>query len=148
MVTAPTGPSTYLVIMGLLDWITRTVGRDLDRRVSGAQGEASGRYEPLADDPPLVVRARLGQGQQGTVRMQAGGAVHTGQASLTAEVGTGAQLRGSTLAVEAEVSAVPAGGLATLTAELSQGHGLQTYSVEGRPDSAGRARLRLVVDLG
>jgi hypothetical protein len=134
--------------MGLLQWITRTVGRDLDRRVTGAQGEASGRYEPLADDPPLLVRARLGEGQQGTVRLRAAGAEHTGEGSVTAEVGTGAQLRGSSLSVEAEVRAAPGGALATLGVELSQGHGVQTYSVEARPDAGGRARLRLVVDLG
>src|SRR5689334_5818880 len=134
--------------MGLLEWITRTVGRDLDRRVSGADGEASGRYEPLADDLALVVRARLGQGQQGTLRLRGAGAEHTGEGSLTAEAGTGAQLRGSTMAVEAEVHTAPAGALATLTAELSQGDGLATYSVEARPDANGRAHLRLVVDIG
>jgi hypothetical protein len=137
--------------MAILDWLGRVVGRDLDRRVSGAAGTAQGRYDSLSDDEPLLVNARLGDGQRGTLtvhapsRQEHGGG--GGDGRLTVDLGPGRDLRGGKLAVEAEVSG-GARGLAALIVELSQPGGGDTYSVEAAPDEHGRARLRLSIELG
>jgi hypothetical protein len=133
--------------MGILDWLSRVVGRDLDRRVSGATGTAQGRYESLSDDEPLVVRARLGDGQRGTVVVRLPPRQEHGEGTLAVDLGPGRDLRGGTLAVEADV----AGGVhgpAALIVELSQPRGSDTYSVEAKPDGQGRAHLRLSIQLG
>jgi hypothetical protein len=133
--------------MGLLAWITRAVGRDLDRRVSGSQGTAEGRFEPVIDDLPLRARVQLAEAQ-GTVELRAAGRQERGIGSAAAEVGPGRDLHGQTVSAEAEASGTP-GALASLTLELSQGtERRETYSVEGRLDAGGRARLRLSVSLG
>jgi len=133
--------------MGLLDWLGSAVGRDLDRRVSGAAGTAQGRYDSLSDDEPVLVRARLGDGQRGTLMAQAGERRAHGNDTLTVELGPGRDLRGETLAVEAVVTG-GAHGLAALIVELSQPGGGNTYPVEADPDERGRAHLRLSIHLG
>jgi hypothetical protein len=133
--------------MGLLAWISRAVGRDLDRRVSGAEGSARGHYHSLADEEPILVRAHLGDGQRGPLLLRAPGREEHGEGTLSVELGPGRELRGGTLTVEAEVSS-PSQALAALTVELSQSGGGDTYSVEGRPDQSGQARLRLSIELG
>ena len=133
--------------MGMLDWLNRVVGRDLDRRVSGATGTAQGRYDSLADDEPLVVRAHLGDGQRGTLVVRAPPREEHGEGTLTVELGPGRDLRGGALAVEAEVTG-GGHGLAALVVVLSQPRGSDTYSVEARPDEHGRAHLRLSIQLG
>jgi hypothetical protein len=139
--------------MGLLGWITGAVGRDLDRQVSGAEGEATARFDRLIDDAPLVVQARLRDGQRGTLllRAQGDGSPHEERAEnrLSCTLGPGRTLRAGTLTVEGTVSSAPARELAALTVEVSQPGGeSSTYSVEGRPDQTGGARLRLSVSLG
>jgi hypothetical protein len=133
--------------MGILDWLSRVVGRDLDRRVSGATGTAHGRYESLSDDEPLAVRARLGDGQRGTVMIHLPPRQEQGQGTLAIDLGPGRDLRGGTVAVEADVAG-GGHGLAALIVELSQPRGSETYSVEAQPDEQGRAHLRLSIQLG
>jgi hypothetical protein len=151
--------------MGWFARLTGAVGRDLDRRVSGAEATAEGRFD-LIDEAPLLVRAQLAEGQRGTLLLRApagdpghpAGRQERGEGRLACELGAGRALRGGTLTVEADVvgSARPA-ELATLTVELSQPrsgdaaaapHAFETYSVQGRADEAGRAHLRLSVTLG
>jgi hypothetical protein len=135
------------MIVGILGWLSRLVGRDLDRRVSGASGTAHGRYDSLSDDEPLVVHARLGDHQHGTLIFHASPRQEQGEGKLTVELGPGRDLRGGTIAVEAEVVG-GARGLATLIVELTQPRGSDTYSVEAVPDEHGRAHLRLSIQLG
>jgi hypothetical protein len=162
---------TYLslwrdITMGWLDWVTRAVGRDLDRRVSAADATAEGRFDSLLDEAPLEVRARLDEGQRGSLLLrvrsgdpaQPAGRQERGDGTLVCQLGPGRALRGGSLTIEAEVvgSSRPA-ELATLTVELSQPgsgdgaaapHAFETYSVQGRAGPDGRARLRLTVSLG
>jgi hypothetical protein len=133
--------------MGILDWLSRVVGRDLDRRVSGTAGTAQGRYESLSDDEPLVLRARLGDGQRGTLTLHSPPREEHGEGTLSVELGPGRALRGGALSVEAEVTG-GSHGLAALIVELSQPRGGDTYSVEAKPDEHGRAHLRLSIQLG
>jgi hypothetical protein len=141
------GRETYVVVMGLLSWISNAVGRDLDRHVSGAEGTAQGRHDSLADDEPLTVRARLGEGQRGTLVLRAPPREERGEGTLSVDLGPGRDLRGGAVAIEAHVTG-GAQGLAALVVELSQPRGGDTYSVEARPDQNGRAHLRLSVQLG
>jgi hypothetical protein len=144
-VTGGTDRRTYLKVMGVLEWITGRVGRDLDRRVSGAEGTAQGHFQRLVDDEALTLHARLGDGQRGTLVVRAPGREERGEGSLSIDLGEGRPLRGKTLVIEADVAAP---GLAALIVALSQPHGSDTFSVEGRPDQSGHARLHLSVLLG
>jgi hypothetical protein len=147
----PTGERTYLQSMGLLGWLDRKVGKDLDRRVSGAQGTAQARFDGLDDQAALQVQARLGDGQRGTLLLRARGEGPAqearGAGAVTLDLGPGKPWRGGTVTAEAEVSGAPAGALVTLMVEIA-GAERQTYSVEARPDPQGAARLTLTVDLG
>jgi hypothetical protein len=137
--------------MGLLSWLDRTVGRDLDRRVSGSEGTAQGRFDRLDDEAPVQAQARLSGGQRGTVVLRARGegppqeASGSGAASL--ELGPGKPWRGGSITAEAEVVAATPGALVTLTLEIASSQ-RESYSVEGRPDKSGTARLTFTVDLG
>ena len=88
--------------MGLLEWISGVVGRDLDRRVAGRDASAQGRYAGLVDDEPLLVRARLGDGLHGTLVLRAPGREERGEGTLSADLGPGRALRGSTLSIDSE----------------------------------------------
>jgi hypothetical protein len=147
----PTGERTYPEDMGLLDWLDRTVGKDLDRRVSGAEGTAQGRFDRLDDEAALQVQARLGEGQHGTLVLRARGEgapqEARGSGSARLDLGPGKPWRGGTVIAEADVTGATAATLAIVTMEISGGE-RQTYSVEARPDQQGAARLTLTVELG
>jgi hypothetical protein len=137
--------------MGLLSWLDRKVGRDLDRRVSGAQGTAQARFDGLDDEAALQVQARLGDGQRGTLHLRARGEGPAqearGAGAATLNLGPGKGWRGGTVTAEGEVTGATSSGLVTLTLEIA-GAQQQTYSVEARPDQQGAAHLTLTVELG
>jgi hypothetical protein len=137
--------------MGLLTWITRAVSRDLDRRVSGAEGTAQARFDRLADEAPLRAQARLGGVPRGAVRLRARGdepeQAATGEREVALDLGPGRPWRGGQVTAEADVAGGTAGALVTLTVEISGGDA-ETYSVEARADQQGRARLSLSIELG
>jgi hypothetical protein len=143
-------------LTGIIDLISRSAARDLDRRVHGAAAEADGQYEELVDDADLLVRARLSA--DGPLALEVHNSLggrerrEEGSRTLEANVGPGKNLRGGVLTVSAEaVHGAGADNLVALTVELSQSGGAsgpQTYSVEARLDGAGHARLRISVTLG
>jgi hypothetical protein len=151
--------------MGLLGWLTSRIGRDLDERVHGSSGVARDRFQAADDTAELIVRARLGGDHAGsvTIRARAGEAdgpapVEQGGASaVTASLGAAKPWRGGEINVTAHVSGpADAAALAVLTVEVLQPEAgvpaapplaFQTYSVEGRFDASGHARLELGVTI-
>jgi hypothetical protein len=140
--------------------LIQSARRSLDRRVTGSTGEAFARYEHLADDRDLVVRARIDNQHHGTLHLHARAQGNGAEARelggadvLECNLGAGAPFHGSELRVEAEVTAATPNTLAALAVELRQPDGQaergpETYSVESRFDSAGQAHLILRIRLG
>lgn len=143
--------------MGLLDWMTGSVGRDLDRRVGGTEGTAHAHFSTLVDDADVSVRAVIANGHAGTVELHVGERRGEGRGSASANLGPGKELRGRELVAEAAIHRAGPSELAILTVEVLQrdpGGGdraplaFETFSVESRFDTTGKARLTLAIKLG
>lgn len=153
--------------MGLLDWLTTRIGRDLDEQVHGSAGVARDRFEVADDAAELVVRARLSGEGAGSVAVQARGAQgddapgpvqREAPSTVELSLGPAKPWRGGELAVAAAVSGgTSPAALAVLTVEVVQPNvdvpqgpplAFQTHSIEARFDAAGQARLELVLQLG
>jgi hypothetical protein len=138
--------------MGLLERISRAVGRDFDQRVTGDEGAAEARHELRRDDSELTVEVVLGGGARGVIDLEVRGgekdpSVRQSQAEseLRFVLGPGGSLRGGTLSLSAMVTG-PASTLASLGATIEDSdQNRSTYSVEARCDGQGRANLRLLV---
>src|SRR5262245_23886161 len=120
--------------MGVLAWLTKSIERNLDRRVTGGKGESRGRFTGLVDDADLIVHADIAEGHDGRLELRARPATEdaegvehraVGQRQLTANLGQGRRLRNGSLTVAGDIQAdVRAGpstaGLARLAVELYQ----------------------------
>lgn len=147
--------------MGVLEWLARSVGRDLDRRVHGPAGRATVRYPELRDDARVMVRATLGPGLRGDITLETRreGEVtrrERVEGALTHDLGPGELHRGTALVLAADATGGPPGSLAVLTAEIWQPDperaeapplSRQTYSVEARVGE-GPTRLAIEVEIG
>jgi hypothetical protein len=138
--------------MGLLERISKAVGRDLDRRVSGHEGSAEAGHQIRRDESELTMEAVLGGGARGVIDLEVQGGEKDpsvrqtqGEGRLHLALGPGGSLRGGTLSLGAQVTG-PTGTVATLGATIEDtDQNRATYSVEARCDAQGRAALRLVV---
>jgi hypothetical protein len=143
--------------VSFIERLMQRVGRDLDRRVVGAEGTAHERFAEIKDDATLLVSARVdgGRGAIELVVQPAESAARTERSdgALSTALEPAQDYRGAMLTFRADV----AGGsdLAVLSAELMEPHpegaeraplARQSYSVEAR-FADGRARLELVIDL-
>jgi hypothetical protein len=144
--------------VSFIDRLMQRVGRDLDRRVVGAEGSAHERFAEIKDDATLLISARV-DGGRGTIELAvqpAEGAARTerGDGTVSTALEPAQDYRGATVTIRADA----AGGtdLAVLSVELAEPDpqggeraplARQSYSVEGR-FADGRARLELVIDLG
>jgi hypothetical protein len=143
-------------VVTIIDFMARSAGRTLDRRVQGASGHADGRYEELVDEADLLARASTsGTGHLVLEVLDKDGQLvrrEEGEDALQVNLGRGERLRAGVLTVDGVLLGDAAGRkLAGLVLELSQSQaasGPQTFSVEGRFDAAGQAHLRLVITLG
>lgn len=148
--------------MGLIERLIQSARRNLDRRVTGSEGEAVASYPTLADHRDLLVNARIGNQHHGTLALLArphGDGAKDREVSaadiLECNLGAGAPYHGSELRIEAQVQAevAVASDLAVLAVELRQPDGQaepgpESYSVEGRFDATGSAHLILRIQLG
>lgn len=150
--------------MGIIGWLSRRVGQDLDEEVRGSHGAAQGEFPNLVEGVPLHIQTRL-SGGSGMVtvdaRSEKAGTRRAEGSDAAALILEGADnWGGGTVETAAQVSRSPgqnAEALAVLSLELRQddpqlSHGaplsLQTYSVESRFDETGAARLQLSIRLG
>ena len=134
--------------MSVLDWLSRSLGVDLDRKVGGVGGSAEGTFRPATDEAPVTLRASLGNGHAGTLSVRAGEHGAEGRGTVSVELGPAREMRGRQAVVRATVERGSDRGdaLAAVTVEVSQPPDeRQTYSVESRFDPAGRAPLTLTV---
>lgn len=148
--------------MGLIERLVQSVRRSLDQRVTGSEGVAVASYPTLADRRDLLVNARIGNQHHGTLALHArphgDGAKErdvSAADALECNLGAGAPFHGTELRIEAQVQAdvAVASDLAVLAVELRQPDGQaepgpESYSVEGRFDATGCARLTLRIQLG
>src|SRR5687768_1456938 len=146
--------------MGLLSWMTESIGRDLDQRVSGAEGVALGVYEPLLDEAELRVAASILRGHTGDIELRVAGIPGADEPppphherkkdEITCRLGAGKHYRQAELTIKATVESASADPLAGLLVEVSAAgsdisENLQTFSVESRFDRNGHAELEIVV---
>lgn len=161
--------------MGILQWLTERLGKDLDARVHGDGGVAHARFAGLLDEPPLRVTASVSSAPDATVAMTLSTQPRDEEGTVTSqkldamktldvELGPGKRYRGSELTLEAIVrssrarpSSADRAPLVALTLELRQAPAanwdggaptLESYSVESRLDGSGSVKLTLVVRLG
>lgn len=151
--------------MGVVTWLNRTLGRDLDRDVHGASGTAQVRYPGPLGDARLVARARLSEGARGPLILRARPAdpdeppqTREGRSSIEVDLGPGRDFAGTELRVEAQVNeALDRKALVALVVEVLEieagaagaaPSARESYSVESRLDDGGHARLELRVQLG
>jgi hypothetical protein len=146
--------------MGVLSWMTRSFGRDLDERVSGTGGVAHVVYGPLLDEAELRVKASILRGHTGDIELVVGAISgaderppphqERGRGDLLCRLEAGKRYRQAELTITARVESSSEDPLAGLQVEVSAEvsgavENLQTFSVESRFDGDGHAELKMVV---
>lgn len=153
--------------MGLGTWferVARRMGRDLDRQVSGARGEAMGTFEVVDDDTAVRLVADGAHARLSCVVRSPPderGVTHerreSGVRRLVCELGRGEDVRRGAVEITADVHAADERDdrVAALVVEVSQPSpdagappiAQQVHSVEARYDADGRCRLRLFIEI-